>query len=264
MDENKIRTELRVNREALAQLESELKQASENLTHVRRQLTEQLKGYTVTSAAAELARLSENDRKLKQIEDEIRKIREEAEKTKARISVLNDERSRLDADRIRLEADISGLLSQRQEKEKRLYELSQGADIEEGIKQIDDELDKLVQADKRYSTQIEQLEKEYNELNVNRSKLDSSVSLYSEGLAADSEKLQRALAESGFSSPEEAESYMIPGEQQKEIKAEIEAYDQEAVNIKAHRRLLETKLGSNRSWLMFLTNTDFTIRYPDC
>ena len=187
MDENKIRTELRVNREALAQLESELKQASENLTHVRRQLTEQLKGYTVTSAAAELARLSENDRKLKQIEDEIRKIREEAEKTKARISVLNDERSRLDADRIRLEADISGLLSQRQEKGKRLYELSQGADIEEGIKQIDDELDKLVQADKRYSTQIEQLEKEYNELNVNRSKLDSSVSLYSEGLAADSE-----------------------------------------------------------------------------
>ena len=244
MDENKIRTELRVNREALAQLESELKQASENLTHVRRQLTEQLKGYTVTNAAAELARLSENDRKLKQIEDEIRKIREEAEKTKARISVLNDERSRLDADRIRLEADISGLLSQRQEKEKRLYELSQGADIEEGIKQIDDELNKLVQADKRYSTQIEQLEKEYNELNVNRSKLDSSVSLYSEGLAADSEKLQRALAESGFSSPEEAESYMIPGEQQKEIKAEIEAYDQEAVNIKAHRRLLETKLGS--------------------
>ena len=177
-------------------------------------------------------------------EAEIRKARKAAEESKACINALNDERSRLIAGRIRLEADMSGFLSQKQEKEKKLYELTQGADIEEGIRQTDNELDRLAQADKQFSLRIGQLEKQYNELNMGKSRLDSSVSLYMESLAGDREKLGTALADNGFSSPDEAESCMLPKDQQKAVREEIEAYDQESVNLKAHRRLLEKKLGS--------------------
>jgi len=244
ISENGIRAELRVNSKSLSQIEAEMKQVSENILRVRRELSEQLDGLSAASAAEELARLSENDRKLEQAETEIRKTRKAAEESKARINGLNEERSRLDAGRIRLEADISGLESQKKEKEKKLSELSQGADIEEEIRRIDNELESLAQADRQYSQRIGQLEKQYNELNLNKSKLDSSVSLYSDSLAADSEKLSAVLAENGFSSPEEAESCILPKERQKAVKAEIEAYDQESVNLKAHRRLLEMKLGS--------------------
>ena len=244
IEENSIRTELRVNVENLVQLEAEMKRVSENLLGVRRELAEQLEGSAFTSAAAELARLAENDRKLEQAEAEIRKARKAAEESKACINALNDERSRLIAGRIRLEADMSGFLSQKQEKEKKLYELTQGADIEEGIRQTDNELDRLAQADKQFSLRIGQLEKQYNELNMGKSRLDSSVSLYMESLAGDREKLGTALADNGFSSPDEAESCMLPKDQQKAVREEIEAYDQESVNLKAHRRLLEKKLGS--------------------
>ena len=64
IEENSIRTELRVNVENLVQLEAEMKRVSENLLGVRRELAEQLEGSAFTSAAAELARLAENDRKL--------------------------------------------------------------------------------------------------------------------------------------------------------------------------------------------------------
>lgn len=244
IEENSIRTELRMNRKNLAQLEAEMKRVSDNLLGVRRELAEHLEGSALTSAAAELARLAENDRKLEQAEAEIRKARRTAEEAKARINDLNDERSRLNAGKIRLEADISGLLSQKQEKEKRLHELTRGVDIEEGIRQTDNELDRLAQADKQFSLRIGQLEKQYNELNVSKSRLDSSVSLYMESLAGDREKLDKALAHNGFSSPDEAESCMLPKDQQKAIRAEIESYDQESANLKAHRRLLENKLGS--------------------
>ena len=242
--ENSIRAELRVKSEGLAQIEDELRQVSENLIRVRQELSEKLCGHAVGSATAELARLSENDRMLEQAEAEIRKTRKAAEEAKAVINSLNEERGRLDAERIRLEADIAGLESQRKEKERKLAELSQGADIEEEIRRIHDELEKLAQTDRQYSQLIGQLEKQYNELNVSKSRLENSVSLYSESLAADSAKLAEALSENGFRSPDEAEKCLLPKEQQNAIRAEIEAYDQGSVNLKAHRKLLENKLGS--------------------
>ncbi|NLH96526.1 MAG: AAA family ATPase [Clostridiaceae bacterium] len=244
MAENGIRAELRAKGESLAQIEAEMEQVSGNLVRIRQELSEKLAGYTVASAAAELARLSENDRLLEQAEAEAKKTRKEAEETVARINGLNEERGRLDAERIRLEADISGLGLQRKEKERRLYELSQGADIEESLRRTDSELESLARKDREHAQRIAQLEKQYNELNMSRSRLESSVSLYSESLAADSVKLSEALAENGFDSPEEAEKSLVPKEEQKAIRAEIEAYDQESVNLKAHRKLLEKKLGS--------------------
>jgi exonuclease SbcC len=244
MEEKSIQAELRVNRENLAQLEAELDEAAENLRRVRQELAKQLQGHTVASAAAELSRLTENDRRLEQMETETRKTRKAAEETKARINSLGEERGRLEAERIKLEAEISGLVTQKKEKEKRLHELSHGVDIEEGLRQIDSELERLEQADKQYSLRIEQLEGRFNELNMERSRLESSVNLYSDSLSGDRDKLEKALAENGFGNADEAESCMLPKERQKAIRAEIDAYDQESVNMKAQRRLLEKKLGS--------------------
>ena len=54
IEENSIRTELRMNRKNLAQLEAEMKRVSDNLLGVRRELAEHLEGSALTSAAAEL------------------------------------------------------------------------------------------------------------------------------------------------------------------------------------------------------------------
>ena len=141
------------------------------------------------------------------METETRKTRKAAEETKARINSLGEERGRLEAERIKLEAEISGLVTQKR-KGKRLHELSHGVDIEEGLRQIDSELERLEQADKRIRSD-RAAERRFNELNMERSRLESSVNLYSDSLSGDRDKLEKALAENGFGNADEAESCML-------------------------------------------------------
>ncbi len=240
--QNSISAELKVNNDNLARLETELAEASERLCTVRRKLEKYLVRYSITSAAAELAKLSENDHRLNEIESVISRTRKAADDMRVRIDQLNGELSRLNNERTRLETDLSSLTAQGQEKERKLSELAGGVDIEDGIAQIDKKLRSYDEADTEYTIRIDELEKHHNELVVNKSSLDSKLSFYSENLSVDREKLFTALEENGFSGPDEAESCIMKQDEQKVLKAETDKYDQESINIKAHRGLLEKKL----------------------
>lgn len=244
ISEKSISTELKVNNNNLMQLEEELGQTSRNLSEVRKEISKYLEKYRVVSCTAELARLAENDRMLGIIESETEKVRKAADDVKGRIDLLNDELAGLSEEKIKLEADLSGLEVQRKEKENKLAELAPGADIEEEIRLIDEKLRSFAEADKKYSLIIEELEKQYNDLAINKSNLDSRISFFAESLAADREKLSAALADNGFGGPDEVLGSILPQDLQKAIKAEIDEYDQELINIQAQKGMLQKKLKS--------------------
>jgi exonuclease SbcC len=244
LSEKSISAELKVNNENLGRLEKELEEVSKELKKVRDELAVRLERHSIENASAELARLSENDRKLNLIEAETAKARKAAEEVKTCIDKLNKELSGLTAEKIRLETDISGLTAQKNEKEKKLMDLAGDQDIEEGISRIDNKLRRYAEADREFAQKIEELEKQYNELSLDKSKLDSQLSFYSESLAGNSEKLSAALSDNGFERPDEAESCMLPQEIRKALKAEIDAYDQESMSLKAQKGLLDKRLKS--------------------
>lgn len=242
--EKSISTELRVNNNNLSRLEEEIGQTSKNLSEVRQETAKYLEKYQITGCTAELARLAENDRKLGELESETEKTRKAAEEVKGRIDFHNEEMARLSEEKARLETDLSAMDAQRREKERKLYELAAGADIEEGIRLIDERLRSFAEADRKYSLIIEELEKQYNDLAISKSNLDSRISLYTERLAADRERLNTALADNGFSGSEEVLGCILPQDVQKAMKAEIEKYDQELMNIQAQKGMVQKKLKS--------------------
>jgi chromosome segregation ATPase len=113
----------------------------------------------VTSAAAELARLSENDRSLDRIEAELEKTRKSGDEVRISIDQSNDQLTQLNTERIKLETDIGALTAQIKDKEAKRKELTGGEDIEEGIRSIDEKLKRIASAEKEYSQRLEKLEK---------------------------------------------------------------------------------------------------------
>ncbi len=244
ISENGINSELKVNHDNKVLLDMELQEISDKLAGQRLKYTEFLAKYSVVSAAAELTRLSENDRSLNRLETELEKARKLSDDMKNMIDQLNEELGRLNAEHIKAEAEVSGLNAQLRDKEIKLKELTGGADIDEGIRTVDEKLKHFAEAEKDYSQKLTQLEKLCNELNTEKSLLENQRRIYSESLENESAKLIASLDDNGFSGPEEAEASILAAEMQKELKAEIEQYDQVSLNLTAQKKMIENKLGA--------------------
>ena len=241
--ENGVKSELKVNQDNVALLVKELEALAEKLAGLRLKHSEFLLRHSLTSAAAELARLAENDRSLNRIETELEKVRKLVDETRIKIDQSNEELAKLNAKRIRLETDIGGLAAQLKEKETKLIELTGGADIEEGIRSIDEKLRRIAAEDREYTQRLEMLERLSNELNTKKSLLVNQQSIYTENLQKENAKLTASLAQNGFTGSEEAEASILKPEDQNALKTEIDQYDQIMLNLTAQKQLLEKKLG---------------------
>lgn len=244
ISENGINSELKVNHDNGALLDREIEELAERLAGLRRKHSEFLQRHSISSAEAELSRLSENDRNLSLIEAEVEKIRKLCDEMRVNIDHSNEELTKLNAEGIKLETDIKGLAAQIGDKEARLMELTAGADIEEGIRSIDGRLMRIASDEKEYTQKLERLEKLNNELSTKKSLLTNQLNIYTENLQRENAKLAVSLAEKGFAGPDEAEAGILEPEVQKELKTAIEQYDQALLNLTAHKQMLEKKLGA--------------------
>ncbi|HEX2946646.1 MAG TPA: AAA family ATPase [Clostridia bacterium] len=245
VEQNGSITELKGNRENIAQLESSTSEAQKSLEQVTQKYEDFLRTYELKDAVSELERLAENDRKLVKLQSALEKNQEEVRLKRSDAERLKEEWNLLNSERIKKETQENGLNLQKDEKAARLKELAgEAADIGAEIERIDAILGSYVERDGKYRQDIEALERSLNELNSRRTTLENQRGIYSETLKSDEAKLASALSEKGFADENEAEASVIAVEKQAELKAKIEEYDQKLLNIRAQLDNLRKKLKS--------------------
>ncbi|MGE5614629.1 MAG: AAA family ATPase [Bacillota bacterium] len=242
--ENAIITELKINRENMAQLDADIKAASSILDEVRRKHTAFLHELGIESAGSELERLSENDRKTALLQERASRLRKETEQKRLRIDRMKEEWRILVEERIRKESEESSLEKQATDRMARIRQLAGDVDIEDEIRKIDRAVNEYSLREEEMQRRLKSLEETYNSLVVQRTLLENQEKLYSDNLENDRKRLQAALAEKGFNDAGEALSAVLPRERQNGLKAEIEEYDRIAANIIAQKSLLQKRLKS--------------------
>ena len=242
--ENGNITELKMNRESLEQMNKSLSEGIKLFNEKQQNYSGFIKRHSIESAAAELTRLAENDRKvnaiqkqMEQVQDFIANKRNLLEKWKEELRIINTES-------IKSEAEANNLNGQKDQKESKLKELAGNANIEEEIRQIDEKLERYISLEKQYHEKEQHLEKKYNDLATQRSLLANQIEIYSESLKNEEARLQTALIEKGFEDLVEVENSVLPPGKQKVLKDEINEYDQSGANIRAQKEMVGKKLNS--------------------
>jgi len=244
LSENGFLAELKVNRESLEQTDKSLSEARRLFGEKRQKYSGFCTQYKIESAAAELARLAENDRKMNMIQKQMEQDQESMDNKRILLEKLKDELRAINASRIKTEADIDNMNGQKNDKQGKLRELAGDADIEEEIKRIDEKLAEYINLEKQYHERLQSLEKQHNDLATQKSLLMNQKEIYSESLKNEGARLQAALLEKGFEGLNEVESSALSSERQKALKDEINEYDKAGSNIKAQKEMVQKKLNS--------------------
>ncbi len=242
--EKGIVTEQKVNHESLEQLELSFADAGKVFSAANEMHLAFLCKYAVESAGGELKRFADNDRKLHQLQKELEQARESANKKKAQMEKLREELQLLKAGQIKLEAEADGLKVQSLERRMKLKELAGETDIESEIKRVDAKLEEYVKLEAEFNRELQNLERQYNEVVTRKSLLENQQNIFSGNLKGDEQQLHSALAEKGFMDSAEVEGAVLSTEMQKELKAGIDEYDQALSNINAQKQIIQQKLNS--------------------
>lgn len=242
--ENGIAAELKVTLENVTQTEKDLSDTQKALEDAREQNAAFLQKYRITSALAELERISENDRQLDSLQKSLRSKKEAQEAKRNLLDKLKEELSSLNSEILKLKTEADSLKKQSSEKKNKLTELAGDADIGEEAAKVDERLKTYSKLEKGLQQEIEKLDESYNKLRTEKSLLENQRRIYSESLKAEAKLLRNALSDKGFESPEDAERASIPGDEQSLLKKEIEEYDRVLVNIQAQKKLVNKKLKS--------------------
>jgi len=242
--ENGVLSELKVNRENLEQLNKSLSDAKRIFDGMQNKYMDFLKHHKIESASSELARLSENDRRLNAMQKQMDQCQDLINNKRVNLEKRKEELRVLHTDSFKAETEINNLVMQKEDRENKLKGLAGDAGIEEEIRRIDEKLETYANLEKQYSEKLQVLEKRHNGLLTEKSLLMSQKEIYSENLKTEEDRLKKALIEKGFESINEVESSVISPEMQKALKDEIEEYDQSGTNIRAQKDMVMKKLNS--------------------
>lgn len=248
ISEKGVATEFNLSKQGLEQLKEEIIEAAKKRDSIRLKYAQFLEKHGIKGASQELERLSENDRKMDFLQKEIERIRKESEQKGALAENLREELRLLNAEQIKLEADIGNLEKQKAERAARIKSIAgdENIDIENGIQQIEEKLAGYARLEKQYLNEVQNLEKENNNLGSKKSLLENQKAIYSESFKNNELQLEAVLVEKGFTGIEEVEESIIPADGQRALNDEICEYDQKLVNILAQKQLVQIKLNSRR------------------
>ncbi len=244
MDESGIISELRVNRENLEHIENTCRVSKEKWKEKCQEYSDFLRKYIVEGASSELNSITEKDRKADSLQKQMEKSRELSEVKRLFINKCREEISDINGESIKIQTEINNLLERKKEKEKKLWELSGDACVEDEILHIDNKLQEYRDQEKQYQERLNSVEKQYNNLMSEKSTLKNQYAIYSESLKKEGIVLEASLVEKGFKGIDEVEESIIPKEEQRELKVGIEAYDQAGINISVQKEMLQKKLKS--------------------
>lgn len=135
-----IVTELKVKKKNLEQLQNSLENANNSLNQKRQEYLNFLQKYKINGVAAELSRISEDDKKISLLQEQLEKTRQLLEQKRALLEEHKENIKKLNEEHVKIRADIENLNIQKIEKEHKLNELIKGGDIEAEIANINKKL----------------------------------------------------------------------------------------------------------------------------
>ncbi|MDO9534744.1 MAG: AAA family ATPase [Bacillota bacterium] len=245
VEENGILAELKLNRENRAQIEIELKEASIVYNDTLKKYRHFLDKLKIESAAKELKRLAENDRKINGLQKEMEQMQDLLGKKRAFIEQLKEEVRELNNKKMQGEAEFSHYITQKDEKKLRLRALAEDDEnIEEKIKGIEQKLEEYVSLEKQYQERLKNLETQHNKLISQKTTLENTKNIYTDSLESEQEQLNSAVLEKGFANSDEVENSMLPKEAQKSLNEKIHAYDEAERELRTEKALVLKKLDS--------------------
>lgn len=240
--EKGLSAELGVNRDNLKQLHGSLDTAKAEFADIEQRYTHFLEEMNIEGVSAELSRLSEIDKKAENLKRKLKQDQDSVTMGQNALEQIRETIQDLKETSLRLQSERESLYGQICEKETRIKELSGDRDIEEQIRITDLKLEEYDSKEKQYRERIAQGEKQLSILQNEKTALENQKRVHAEHLRAEEEALAASLSEKGFASRDEAQQACIPPDTQKQLLAEINDYDQKAINLKAEKEIVLKKL----------------------
>jgi len=244
LNESGILSELKVNKESLAEAQKALAMAQNAFNEKHQQYEAFLKAHNLESASAELKRLSDNDRRMDALQKQMEQIQTNLDNKRRLMDQWKEELRLLQDNHTKAQTEHKGLEAQKTEKQSKLKELAGDKPIEDEIKHVDEKLKQYSDLEKQYGEALKKLEAQYNDLTSRQSRLLAEKAIHAENLKTEEARLKAALTEKGFENSLEVEASLLPPEVQRALKDEIQDYDQTGLNIKAQKEMVQKKLNT--------------------
>ncbi len=246
VENSSMASRLEADSKHLKDLEKAYTEAKEAWAEKERAYTAAVKDTGIGSMRDELRRIQEKDKEaenaykeLQIIEQNISEMRKEIEKA--------EEARKLDMEKLSENtAEGRGFKYQKEEKEKEIHDLIGDKDIENEILKTEDEISFLTKGEQKAQQNVNTLRERYEKEVKDKKVLEKQSEIYRNKLSDDRKKLDKELADKGFSSLEEVEEAFMTKEELEERVKIIKEYEKAESSITAHKALIEKKL-SGRS-----------------
>jgi len=242
--ESGILSELKLNRERLAEVESSLEETKKLWEANFEKISQFLADWSIPSARGELERLARSDQQADALRRELEAINHQLAEKESSIGRLKEELQAIRADAIKCRAEAEHLENDRKIKELRIRQLAGEADIEDEIRRIRDRLEAYETEEKELADKVKTLETDYQGLQNEQTVLLSQKETLTGDFQEDESRLKKALADMGFSEPDEVKKALLPDEEINAWKARIDEYERTGIKIQAERERIVQKLNS--------------------
>ncbi len=208
------------------------------------------RGFTISlgirDVRSEIDRLRENDQQYEELQRLLASLEGKAAAHRQALEKLTSDEQALARELADVDAEGRSLREQQDGLKSKLEALLQG-------KELDAELDAAEKAVKELTRQeqdaLQVLEKAkalYDAAVVRHSVLEGQRDIYRKSLASETDLLEKALSDRGFSTAEEAGKALLDAEATEMLRSSIEAYENGKRKLEAQKSVLELKLGDRR------------------
>jgi exonuclease SbcC len=256
MEESNLLSGLKVNKEHKMQLEKEMEDIKAVYDSRFQEYQEFLGNLSIGSAAKELNRIAENDRKLNRLQKEADLMQDTLGKKAICLESLKEELRDLTTRGTKLQSETGNLQSQKDERIQKIRTLVGDADIEDEIKQVDEKITGYVSLDRRYQDRLKDLESQHAGLVTQITTLENQRDIYKANLEREQESLRLEITAKGFTDQAEAENSVVAKDEQKVLQEEISKYEKDEKDTEAEKRMVVRRLRSRSITEEEWENTD--------
>jgi len=242
--EGGILSELKLNRERLAEVESSLEEAKKLWEANCEKISRFLADWSIPSIRGELERLAQSDQRADALRRELEAINHQLAEKESAIGRLKEKLQAIRAEVIKCKAEAEHLEKERKNREIRIHQLVGEADIEDEIRRIRDRLEAYETEEKELADKLKTLETDYQNLQNEQAVLLSQKEALTRDLQEDESHLKKALTDMGFNGSEEVEKSLLPEAEINAWKARIDEYERTGIKILADRERIAQKLNS--------------------
>ena len=141
-----------------------------------------------------------------------------------------------------VETEGKSLREQMEENRKRILSICESGELEGELKKIEDEFSTMNQKEKSLKESFLTTTEEWSKLTNQKNILSMKRDMVQSNIVSHKEKIEKELVGKGFIDVDDCLNAFLPEESISQMQKEIEHFEQEDLNVKAHLKMLENKL----------------------